>query len=222
MNERWKPISGYEGYYEISDHGNVKSLIGWDGAKYIKREMMLSPWEQKPDSENNYIRMKVHLSFNNSYKGFMVHRLVADAFIPNPENKPHINHIDNNPLNNHYTNLEWCTPTENITHAYKTGSRKSYHLYKKEIISDYKKGMSQRNIAKKYNCAPISIRNLLNKEGIKIRSSAEAKDIYGIDKNELATDFEKGKKNGYLANKYGTNRGLIATYRYKHKKGELI
>lgn len=222
MEEVWRPINGYEGLYEISNKGRVKSFNYWNGARYEKKERIINGWEQKPNKEGAYSRMKVHLTKNKRQRGFMIHRLVAESFIPNPDNKPHINHIDGNPLNNNIENLEWCTQAENIIHAYKKGLRKSYRLYKREIISDYKNGMSQREIAEKFNCAPISIRILLNEEGVRIRSSAEAKNVYGIDKNELAADFEKGKKNGYLAKKHGTNRGLIATYRYKHKKGELI
>lgn len=71
-----------------------------------------------------YRRMKyirVPLSSKNIPKHFSVHRLVAQCFIPNPENKPFINHIDGNPQNNHVSNLEWCTRSENIRHAFKLG-----------------------------------------------------------------------------------------------------
>ena len=63
----------------------------------------------------------VYLTINGIARTCYIHRLVAEAFIPNPNNYPQINHIDGNPLNNHVSNLEWCTPSQNIKHAYDTG-----------------------------------------------------------------------------------------------------
>ena len=79
----------------------------------------------KPERELTYtLNIRGYYSVGIMKKTFMVHRLVAKAFIPNPENKPQVNHIDGDKLNNHYNNLEWCTAQENIRHAFDTGLNK--------------------------------------------------------------------------------------------------
>ncbi len=113
--EEWKSIKGYEGLYEISSFGRVKSLLGWNGRKYIQRERILAPYKQQ--SNKYYSRSVVKLTKDNKTKDFKVHRLVAEAFIPNPNNYKVVNHIDGNPLNNNVENLEWCTQKMNIKHA---------------------------------------------------------------------------------------------------------
>ena len=113
--EEWKPIKGYEGLYEISNWGRVKSLLGWNGHKYIQRERILDPYKQQ--SNKYYSRSVVKLTKDNKTKDFKVHRLVAEAFIPNPDNYTVVNHIDGNSLNNKVENLEWCTQKVNIKHA---------------------------------------------------------------------------------------------------------
>lgn len=103
MKEIWEDISGYEGVYQVSNFGRVKN----------KNNLIMSLTKNK--SGPNY-RYMVWLSRYNKKKAFLVHRLVAEAFIPNPDNKPTVNHIDGNPLNNHLNNLEWATKSENHLH----------------------------------------------------------------------------------------------------------
>lgn len=114
MQEIWKDIPGYEGKYQISNFGNVMSL-------HFKR----SPTNKKllkqtPDGKYGYL--KVMLRDNGNDKMCTVHRLVAEAFIPNPNNKPNVNHLDTNPKNNRVDNLEWCTQKENIQYGYDFGN----------------------------------------------------------------------------------------------------
>lgn len=119
--ETWKDIKGFEELYEVSNYGNVRAkyreFIGKDGKLKKYHERLL-----KPDTsviKRGYAR--VTLSKDGIVTRYQVHRLVAGAFIPNPENKPFINHIDNNGLNNHVDNLEWCSHSENMIHAQKQG-----------------------------------------------------------------------------------------------------
>lgn len=115
----YKDIENYEGLYQVSSNGTVRSLpriiVNKNGNEQRYNGLVL-----KPDiNELGYCR--VTLSKNHSTKRFAVHHLVGKAFISNPENKPHINHIDNTPSNNDVSNLEWCTHSENMIHAQKQG-----------------------------------------------------------------------------------------------------
>lgn len=122
--EVWKPIVGYEGLYEVSDMGRVRSLD-----RKIKIESYKGGNQHQKRFEVSYkiiFRKGVILKdrYQKNYssvqlcgKSFKVHRLVASTFIPNPLNKLEVNHIDNNPGNNNISNLEWVTRSENIQHA---------------------------------------------------------------------------------------------------------
>ena len=104
--EIWKPIVGYEGYYEVSNFGRIKSVsrvvMMKNGAARPIKEKMLHPRPQK----SGY--MNVTLSRDCKPNRLRVHRLVAEAFVPNPDNLPEVNHKDENKANNHADNLEWC------------------------------------------------------------------------------------------------------------------
>lgn len=125
MKEMWKAVKGYEGLYEVSNTGKVRSInrtiVDKNGvAKKIKgKELFFTI--SKLDEKNHQPRASVQLWKENKSKLCMVHRLVAIAFISNPENKPTVNHIDGNPLNNYVDNLEWATYSENQKHAYALG-----------------------------------------------------------------------------------------------------
>lgn len=122
LRREWKEIKGYEGKYIISNYGEIISL-----PRYKQNKSKLQYVEPKEilryvNPKNGYVY--VQLWNNAKYKNIRLHRLVAQTFIPNLENKPQINHIDGNKQNNKADNLEWCTQSENSKHAYRIGLAK--------------------------------------------------------------------------------------------------
>jgi len=119
MIERWKPIARFNGYM-VSNYGRVKSLgrvtRNTSGKPQTVKERFLKPYVEK---STGYPR--VSLWADGSHTKIYIHTLVAAAFIPNPKDKPQVNHRDSNRTNNHANNLEWVTPLENIQHAMNNG-----------------------------------------------------------------------------------------------------
>lgn len=117
MEEFWKDIEGYEGLYQVSNLGRVRSL---------RRNIIM----KNQIARNGYVR--VLLRNNNIPKLYFVHRLVANAFISNPDNLPQVNHKDENKANNCASNLEWCTPKYNYNYG-TVNKRRARSLSKKVL-----------------------------------------------------------------------------------------
>lgn len=116
MNEEWKDIEGYEGFYQVSNCGNIKSLprtakSKGSGIREVKETI-------KKQSVSSCGYMLVGLHKDSEMKTASVHRLVALAFVPNPEGKPQVNHINGDKKDNRAENLEWVTSSENNLHKY--------------------------------------------------------------------------------------------------------
>lgn len=157
--EIWKDIENYEGIYQISSLGRVRSLERIangscrNGGKYTVKGRVL---KNSTGGENNN-REYIHIRVNGEKRSFSIPRLVAIAFIPNLENKPEVNHIDGNTLNNRVENLEWVTKSENEIHAYKLNLKKPSNKgrtleksYLAKPVIQFDKNMKQ---IKRYSCA---------------------------------------------------------------------
>jgi hypothetical protein len=145
MIEVWKDVVGYEGLYQVSNNGKIKSLDRFsvrnfgihknckikNKGKLLKTESRLSKGK---GLEFGYARCS--LRKNGVSKNYCVHRLVAEAFIPNPENKQHVDHIDTNTLNNSVYNLRWVTAVENSRNEITRRRFKEVHNIKvRELVS---------------------------------------------------------------------------------------
>lgn len=137
QEEIWKDIQGYEGLYQVSNLGRVKRLKFINGTTFFDREIILK------QSLNKRGYCFISLSKRNIKCSKAVHRLVSQAFIPNPKNKSEVNHIDGNKQNNNVNNLEWSTREENIQHAYNNGLNLGSMKNKRGIDNPHSKKVYQ-------------------------------------------------------------------------------
>ena len=201
MEEIFRDIQGYEGLYQVSNLGRVKSLLK---GKILKQA----------DTTTGYKKVKL---CNGNKKDYKIHRLVAYAFIPLVEGKEIINHKDGNPLNNIVNNLEWCTQKENVIHALKTGLKKTIKLTKEELEELYiNEKLSLKEIADKKDTTKTTVKRFLKKYNLEIRSMSEADTKYFITKEFLEKEL-KTKKQIQIAKEIGCEQSLISFYKNKFK-----
>lgn len=166
MKEVWKDIKGYGGLYQVNNYGKVKSLARKRNNQYDDMVIMLKFQEDK----DGYLR--VGLKKNSVKSMYMVHRLVAEAFVFNPDNKSQINHKDGIKIHNEDYNLEWCTCKENINHAFgilghtvkkginrgeKCGKSK---LCREQIVAIRNSNLSGRKLALVYGVSFVQINRI--------------------------------------------------------------
>lgn len=173
MKEIWKDIKGYEGRYQISNLGRVKSLarerrakngsIAWNKEKLLKLQLTHRGYQY------------VNLTIIKDSKSFPIHRLVAMAFLPNPSNKPEVNHLNGVKTDNQISNLKWTTRQENMDHARKNGLFPKGHnqgenhgksTLKAEQVKEIRKkrdnGESVKSIAATYGVSSSRISSIVN------------------------------------------------------------
>lgn len=216
--EQWREL---DEHYYVSNFGRVKSF-------WHKKSRILRPVCDK----NGYLY--VNLSVGGKGKNSKIHRLVAETFIPNPENKREVNHIDGHPLNNHMSNLEWATHSENMRHAFDTGLSKRVQgedasrakLTNEQIvyIRDNPDGLTCTQLVEMFNASASRIGAIQRGEtyknaGGKVRGKIERR-IPDKVREQIRTDYKSGVR-GFgcraLAKKYGVG---VTTIRNIVKEGD--
>ncbi len=162
MMEIWKKVVGYEGIYEISSYGRLRVLL-----KYRKYRDYQSKILNPSNDKDGYLR--TCLTKNKKRKSVFIHRLVAQSFIPNPENKHCVNHINGIKTDNRVENLEWVTHSENNKHAIKLG------------LSGQAPG-ELHHMSKLKKQDVIEIREIYSK---KIKTQKELGVIYGVSQTQI-------------------------------------
>ena len=169
MTEIWKDVKDYEGFYQVSNLGRVKSLDRFDRIHHHWKGKML----KLAMSRGGYLAVELNKNGKASKKS--VHRLVAEVFVPNPLNKSMVNHLDGIKTHNTPDNLEWCTDSENKYHAYRNGLNKgprgelqgSHKLtwddihYIREHYKPKDKQYSTGALGKKFNVRPSTIYKII-------------------------------------------------------------
>jgi len=179
-NEIWLPVTGYEGLYEVSNQGRIKSLVRWRNVGinnvegYLEKEKIITP-------HTDILGYK-KVCLRKQYKGTTLrfHRVVTTAFLPNPENKRTVNHKNGDKGDNRLDNLEWATDSENIRHSFEHLGRKGWT-----------KGLSPELV-------PASKPVLCENFGVVYPSATAAGEAWGYDKSRIS-EYCKGK----FKNKFG-------------------
>lgn len=163
VKELWKPLDEYKGI-QVSSVGRIKKA-----ANKSRKERILTHF---PKDRDGYYRCSVQ-KLDGTWTSQPVHRLVAKAFLANPNNKSCVNHKDSNRINNKIDNLEWVTPKENVHHSFKNGMRKECkEVPKKSLLTEFqineidnlRKLYTVNQIAKLYNIEYQSLKNIIHKK----------------------------------------------------------
>lgn len=170
--EEWKDVKGYEGFYEVSNLGNIKSL---DRVIQRKTSNMKIKGRQMSQYLGNAGYPMINLCINGKCKRHLVHRIVATAFLPNPLNKGYVNHIDGNKQNSNLENLEWSTPTENSIHAHEYGlanvsrgeKQHSAKLNEEKVKYIRESSKTVKELSLVFNVSEQAIRDVKNKRSWK-------------------------------------------------------
>ena len=169
MTEVWKSVVGYEGFYEVSNMGRVKSLARFVGGKGGSLRPIPECIKKTSVNRCGYEKIQFSDGVGRKYHT-VVHRVVAGAFLENPHNKAQINHIDGDKLNNSVDNLEWATSFENQRHAVELtrryGERTGTPKLKEADIVDVRfligNGVRQYDVAKLYDVSRMTIYRVMS------------------------------------------------------------
>ena len=170
--EIWKPIPDYEKFYEASTFGNIRTIeriLVLPERQYLKKQKVLKGYY----NTKGYLNVKLYDGLAKG-KSITIHRVIALTFLENPNNYKEVNHIDYDKSNNSVENLEWCSRSHNVLHAYKgmklsdySGSARSTKLKEADVLKirqSYKENISKKELSKKYNVVLGTIDFIINRQ----------------------------------------------------------
>lgn len=229
--ERWKPIEGYEGIYEISDYGRIRSLdriieCRCDFGIYHSRRK--GTYLRFGTNQSGYYNCRLYK--DTFGKTQLVSRLVAQTFIPNPNNYPEVNHKDGNKKNNYYKNLEWMTHNENYQHGLDTGlinnvgeNASKAILSDEDVIKILQSQKSARELSKKFKVNKSVIYQIKNKvtwkhikiDVVKIPRSWDVERHKGskLTEKQVINIIKSKKLTSDLAKEYKISKNVICNIR---------
>lgn len=235
FEEIWKDVNGFEGFYQVSNFGRVRSLDRIEEVYRSDIGLVIRPRKGRilKQKTNKYGYAVVHLRNKELEKHASVHRLVASEFLDNPENKPSVNHIDADKLNNCLWNLEWSTHTEQMQHAVQNnlleirGAPKYSKAYKKEMYEYFlETNCTVSELAKKFN---VSLRTagrvtkgVFARTTVKVTPNGEHVIRNILTKDEIKEIFtlrEQGKTLEQIAKLF--DRGTSQIHRVLNKKSRV-
>jgi hypothetical protein len=167
--EIWKDIEGFDHHYQVSNKGRVKRLeqriLFKDGRNPLYKELLFTPHKSKVRKGKEKIRLSVYCVLNGKPKTCYIARLVAKAFIPNPNNLPEVNHIDGDTENNNDWNLEWSSSSDNIIHAHVNNlihkaigvNNGKSKINSEEAVAIYNMHGTKKEIAECFSIAPSTV-----------------------------------------------------------------
>jgi hypothetical protein len=161
--ESWLPVVGWEDHYEVSNHGRVRRIKAGKGTRYMRASFGNA-------ATTGYLQTTLTRD-GKCHREYM-HRLVCEAFLPNPEGKPYVNHIDGNKYNNRHSNLEWVTPRENLLHrsrvlGLEVGEKHHAAKFTRSDVLEIRKaisaGRTNSEIAPAFNASSKNINHIRNR-----------------------------------------------------------
>lgn len=188
--QEWRPVKGFESLYEVSNDGAVKSIGRYVNSRWGKT--WLGPHMMTlQKSKKGYFTVVLHSDGQHYTK--QVHRLVAEAFIPNVNNLEQVNHKDTNKTNNNVSNLEWVTPEENIRHAFKNGC-----FHRTERQAEHARAAQKECAKNKRKCV-----GMFSQDGELLcifRSVSDAEKISGVNSSKVCSVCGGNRKTagGYI------------------------
>lgn len=200
-NEVWKDIIGYEGYYQVSNMGRIRSLDRYiwqskDNGNLYSRFMKGKVLSNKRTNGNGYCIVQLNTGTGSISKNNYIHILVASHFIDNENNFPQVNHKDGNKSNNQVSNLEWITNAGNVQHAIKNNLINSRYLNDEEIIEIYEYIINNpkdnyETVSNKFDVKKITVQNIKNKSTVRYKELlSNYETIYDTIRRRKYTDEE--------------------------------